>query len=75
MAKIYLPPGFQFCLLGGPVRIGASGTVVDAVPDWKGIANYCGDDVIGTIVRDGLTFNLFLEEDTGKLWYDDGDGF
>ena len=76
MAQIYLEPGFKFDLRGGSVRVGASGTVVDAVLDWGDVLAYCGvEDGVGSFTRCGDTFSVYLEEDTGKLWFDDEFGY
>lgn len=84
MAKIYLEAGREFQLSGGPVRVGASSTVVDAIIDWVGVGEYnrpitlephVGDYVVGAIVDRGTTFDIRLEKSTGRLWYDDARGY
>ena len=88
MARIYLEAGRRFELCGAIMRIGGSGTVVDASIDWADSAKYCGDredsdpgygDCIGLIylpaVVNGetvtLTFDVHLDQETSRMWYDD----
>lgn len=58
-------------------RIGRSGTIVDVVADASMMAQDCGNDPsaapgnsIGTVVRGKYTADVFIEMDTGRLWYD-----
>ena len=81
MARKYLDAGHRLQLSGAILRVGASGTVVDAQIDWDGTVDYCGNDPddtkviwkgIGTIIDDEKwTYAVFMEVNTGKLWFDD----
>lgn len=83
MAKIYLEPGREFILAGGPVRVGATATNIDSVLDWTGVALHsasggklAADNVVGTIVNsERLSFDVRLEQATGRFWYDDECGY
>jgi hypothetical protein len=82
MAKVYLQPGEAITLNLQGARVGASGTVVDLLLECRND----GAEGIGTVVKagrgceggpieDGFTFNVWMEEQSGRLWYDDESGF
>lgn len=85
MAKVYLEPGQAVDLCSASIRIGASGTIVDVQVDWTLTAIRCdqsperdngGSNAIGQIVdKKNKTFSVFLELETGRLWFDDEDGY
>lgn len=75
MSKIYIAAGQQVTT-DLVVRIGATGTVVDIVPDWTATENSCGGSV-GTFFskKHPHAYDVYLEEHTGRLWYDDECGY
>lgn len=84
MKKTYLPAGAQLRLNGAVARVGASGTVVDLALDWSGTVDYCGNNPnapgialgIGTVLdEDLLTYDVFIDVPTGRLWFDNDRGY
>lgn len=81
MSRIELKRGQTFTLHGGPVRIGPSGTVCDTQVEWAGAAAHCGNDPelvglgIGSLQIGNESFDVILDVDTGRLWYDDERGY
>lgn len=81
MAKQCLEAGQQFTLSGGAMRVGASGTVVDSVIDWSETSVYCGNNPsepgsgVGSIVNEGITYDVFFDPYSGKLWFDTEAGY
>lgn len=82
MAKVYLGAGHKLSLNGAVARVGGSGTVADLQIEWSATAEYCGNDPssvgngIGSIKdADRYTYDVFLEEETGKFWFDDSCGY
>lgn len=86
MAKVWLKAGVKFSFSGGDVRVGASGTIVDSSIDWTVSSQHNEEpDRIGQIVGEGLfyggekrsqlTFSVYLDDETGRLWYDDANGY
>ena len=82
MTKVYLQPGEQLSLNGPDARVGATGTVADLSLLYRND----GDDGVGTVIksgrwghsgalRDRLTFVVRLEDQSGRLWYDDERGY
>ncbi len=63
------------------MRVGSTGTCVDAVLDWTGVTKYHaseanGYDQVGEYVNhEGFTFAVRLESATGRFWYDDVNGY
>lgn len=80
MTKKYLKAGCRLQLNAAIIRIGASGTVVDAQIDWDGTVACCCNEPdspvtmnngIGTVTDDEQwTYDVFLDVKTGKLWFD-----
>lgn len=78
MSKCYLQCG-ESVMLYWFGRVGTSGTIIDLQADVTRMVTSMGQDSgegkvgdgVGTIVRSGDTFDVFVEIDTGKLWYDD----
>ena len=80
MAKIYLPAG---SLLTSSVytRVGPSGSVVDTHVDW-GVSLHNSTTGAGvdpylfyTALDTRFTYEVHVEEPTGRFWYDDAEGY
>lgn len=78
MARKYLEAGHRLFLNGAVLRVGASGTVVDAQIDWDGTTESNGNDptkngnAIGSIIDDERwTYDVYIEVKTSRLWFDD----
>ncbi len=78
--KRYLQCGESICLdFYG--RVGPSGTIVDVHADAAEMIEACRNnpDVVGegvgTILRGGVTFDVFIETATGRFWYDEESGY
>jgi len=82
MSKIYIIPGDQVELHYVVVKIGPSGSVSDLEVDWTESAKCArgddhtesdpNDEGIGIFLReDGCDFTTYLEDTSGRLWYDD----
>ena len=79
MAKIYLQPG-QRIDVAGPAYVGATGTIVDSKLDWGMTALYNTsidewsdkNKLVGEYVDlDMKAHHVFMEEQTGRFWFDD----
>lgn len=76
MSIIYLPPG-HLMSMHAVVRVGPSGTIVDLQLDVtasKEFNGYDEEDIergIGRITVDKKEYDVYMEEVTGRLWYDD----
>lgn len=78
MMKTYLQPGDSI-ELGFVGHLGRSGKLIDVIPDAYAMIKYGGDDKdprgvgdgVGWICREGLTYDIHLERETYRLWYDD----
>lgn len=73
--KVYLPAG---SLLTSSVytRVGQSGTVVDTLVDWSlSLANSSGglgiDPYLHYVDAASWTYDVYVDEPTGRFWYDD----
>jgi hypothetical protein len=81
MAKIYLTRGRRFVLNGACVAVCSVGRDIDVAIDWFASAELTGNnpdgrgDGIGTVVIDGMTFDVIVELSTGQFWYDDERGY
>nr|WP_314659140.1 hypothetical protein [uncultured Pseudomonas sp.] len=87
MAKVFLEAGRRISLNGAHMRVGASGTVVDAVAladiyendptkpygYGHGFGTICIDQEIDGVIE-GVTYDVYLDMDSGKFWYDDEGG-
>lgn len=84
MALTYLVPGQQIILHGGPIHVGRSATFVDALIDWRSMEDYSDNEGIGVVIATGtrpdlptpkeLTFNVFVDETSGRFYFDDEHG-
>jgi hypothetical protein len=81
MNKRYLEPG-ESIGLNFYGYVGETGTIEDVKADADLMIKNCGNDPlckpggsIGTVERDGYTADVFMDEATGKLWYNDDDGW
>lgn len=81
MATVYLKAGQTFTLLGGMVTLGEKGSAEDVKVNWTvtmernvedEIPNVVGEIVIGP---DAWTYTVFLEEGTGRFYYDDENAY
>lgn len=71
MTKIYLEPAQPFLIKWLPARVGATGTCADVNFAWTPDT---GGEGVGDFEKDGWTFNVFVDEETGRFWYDDERG-
>ena len=90
MSKKYVEPGMKIQLHLATVRVGLTGTLIDLQPNWEGtadrrtnqhvddkdawdeIGSLCDHD--GVIGRRNLTHPVYVEELSGRLWFDDMEG-
>jgi hypothetical protein len=81
MKKHYLTAGeaVQLHFYG---RVGPSGTLVDIQADLTEMVAACGNDPtkgvsksIGTVDRDDNRADVFVDINTGRLWYNEDDGW
>lgn len=75
MAKKFLEKGQRFDIVSGPATVGESRTVIDISIDWSGV-EVAGDGEVGTFANDlDYTFRVFRDTHTGRLFYDDDNGY
>lgn len=68
MAKVFLQPGQPFRIQWLPARVGATGTCADPILAW---APDTGGEGLGNFEKDGYVYWVFVDEETGRFWYDD----
>ena len=80
MAKVYLRSGQQFSL-DVIARAGEQGSVNDLQVEWagslldnSGLAAR-GRNVGEVVVDERFTYAVYLEADSGRLWFDDERGY
>lgn len=66
MKRIYLQPGQPFRIKWLPATVGTTGTCVDPIFAWTPDT---GGEGVGIFEKDGYEYNLFVDEDTGRFWY------
>lgn len=84
MAIVYLEPG-QKLRFTAVARVGETGTIIDLKIDFSGTAEYVGNDpskgvdagfAFGVITdQDRYTYDVFFEDSSGRLWFDDECGY
>ena len=75
MAKVYLKAG-QPISFWAYFRVGATGTVADLQPDWTKTLKSGAGELTGAFVdSERFTFDVYIEEHSGRFWYDDEKGY
>jgi len=68
MAKVFLKPGQPFLIKWLPARVGMTMTCADVMLAWTPDT---GGEGVGTFKKGGLDYWVFVEEETGRFYYDD----
>jgi len=72
--KVFLPSGAEITLVGGPALVGASRTALDVEYNLSGLDDYSGDEGVASFESADYTYPVFIDYETGKLFYYVGTG-
>jgi hypothetical protein len=80
MSRRYLKHGTKLTIhIVG--NVGPSGTLFDVIPDATATASYSGNNPesiwegVGSMTNYGVTYDVFVEAETGRLWFDNDNGY
>jgi len=74
MSKEYLKSGQRIFLNGGGTRVGATGTCVDTIIDWKQTQEDNGRDGVADVFIDEIYYQIYIDDDSGRFWFDNEKG-